>query len=142
MPVELRIKQVREARGLSQYELAQRTNMSPQNIQKLEQGRAKGIQLDTLDILCEALQCDVQDLLVRVEAEPTASDAISPSRRRKPTATPPQEKSEFHQGQMVRNPAGWRGWITKLLDDGKAIVDWEGQVNGDVIPLHLLTACE
>lgn len=66
MPVEIRLKQVREMRGLSQYELAQRSGMSPQNIQKLEQGRAKGIQLDTLDALCEALGCDIQELLVRV----------------------------------------------------------------------------
>jgi putative transcriptional regulator len=66
MPVEVRLKQVREMRGLSQYELAQRSGMSPQNIQKLEQGRAKGVQLDTLDALCEALECCVQELLVRV----------------------------------------------------------------------------
>lgn len=55
MPVEIRPKQVRESRELSQYELAKLTEMSPQNIQKLEQGRAKGIQLDTLEKLCEAL---------------------------------------------------------------------------------------
>lgn len=67
MPVELRLKNVRESRELSQYELAQRAGMSPQNIQKLEQGRAKGIQLDTLDALCEALDCEIQDLLVRVK---------------------------------------------------------------------------
>ncbi len=66
MPVEIRLKQVREARGFSQYELAQRSDMSPQNIQKLEQGRAKGIQLDTLDKLCEALDCEIGELLVRV----------------------------------------------------------------------------
>ncbi|MFB2982495.1 helix-turn-helix domain-containing protein [Microseira sp. BLCC-F43] len=67
MPVEIRLKQVRESRELSQYELAKLIDMSPQNIQKLEQGRAKGIQLDTLDALCEALNCEIQDLLVRVK---------------------------------------------------------------------------
>lgn len=67
MPVEIRLKQVRESRELSQYELAKLTGMSPQNIQKLEQGRAKGIQLDTLETLCEALNCEIQDLLVRVK---------------------------------------------------------------------------
>ena len=44
------------------------SGMSPQNIQKLEQGRAKGIQLDTLDALCEALGCKIQEILVRVPA--------------------------------------------------------------------------
>lgn len=67
MPVEIRLKQVRESRELSQYELAKLTEMSPQNIQKLEQGRAKGIQFDTLEKLCEALNCEIQDLLVRVK---------------------------------------------------------------------------
>jgi putative transcriptional regulator len=53
---------------MSQFELAQKAGMSPQNIQKMEQGRAKGIQLDTLDALCEALDCEIQELLVRVPA--------------------------------------------------------------------------
>lgn len=68
VPVEVRLKQVRETRNLSQFELAQRAGMSPQTIQKLEQGRAKGIQLNTLDALCDALDCNVNDLLVRVPA--------------------------------------------------------------------------
>ena len=66
MPVEIRLKDVRESRDLSQYDLAKLAGMSPQNIQKLEQGRAKGIQLDTLDTLCHVLNCEVHDLLVRV----------------------------------------------------------------------------
>ncbi|HAZ47959.1 MAG TPA: hypothetical protein DDW76_00220 [Cyanobacteria bacterium UBA11369] len=33
----------------------------------MEQGRAKAIQLDTLDALCQALNCEIQDLLVRVK---------------------------------------------------------------------------
>ncbi|MBD2566418.1 helix-turn-helix domain-containing protein [Anabaena lutea] len=66
MPVKINLKEVRELREMSQYELAQKTGMSPQNVQKLEQGRSKGIQLDTLDTLCEVLDCKVQDILVRV----------------------------------------------------------------------------
>lgn len=67
MPVEIKLKEIRELKGLSQFELAQKTGMSPQNIQKIEQGRAKGIQFDTLDSLCEALSCDIQELLVRIK---------------------------------------------------------------------------
>ncbi|MBW4580638.1 MAG: helix-turn-helix domain-containing protein [Tildeniella nuda ZEHNDER 1965/U140] len=67
MPVEIRLKQVREAKEISQNELARRIKMSPQNIQKLEQGRAKGVQLDTLDMLCDALDCEIQDILVRIK---------------------------------------------------------------------------
>ena len=39
--------------------------MSPQNIQKLEQGRAKGIQFDVLNKLCDVLNCEVKDLIVK-----------------------------------------------------------------------------
>lgn len=67
MPVEIRLKNIRESRQLSQFDLAKKSGMSPQNIQKLEQGRAKGIQLDTLDALCDALECEIHDLLVRVK---------------------------------------------------------------------------
>lgn len=67
MSVEIRLKNVRESRQLSQFDLAKKSGMSPQNIQKLEQGRAKGIQLDTLDALCDALGCEIYDLLVRVK---------------------------------------------------------------------------
>ncbi len=68
MPVEIRLKNVRESRGLSQFDLAKNSGMSPQNIQKLEQGRSKGIQLDTLDALCDALECEINDILVRAKA--------------------------------------------------------------------------
>nr|WP_318655541.1 helix-turn-helix transcriptional regulator [Pseudanabaena sp. PCC 6802] len=64
--MKLRLKEVREEKGLSQFELAQLTEMSPQNIQKLEQSRSKGIQFDTLERLCTALEVDIKDLLVLV----------------------------------------------------------------------------
>jgi putative transcriptional regulator len=70
MPVEIKLKSVRESKNLSQYELAQAIGMSPQNIQKLEQGRSKGVQFDTLDALCEALDCEISDLLIRTPCKP------------------------------------------------------------------------
>jgi len=63
--VKIELKSVRESRGLSQNGLARITGMSPQNIQKLEQGRSTGFQLDTLECLCDALNCAVGDLIVR-----------------------------------------------------------------------------
>ena len=77
--------------------------------------------------------------------EQTASEEKEkpPRSRRSVNKKPaPKSKQEFKAGQMVKNPADWRGWITKLLDDGRAVVDWEGQIKGDVIPLHLLKPCE
>ena len=106
MPVEIRLKQVRESRGLSQFELAQCSGMSPQNIQKLEQGRAKGIQLDTLDTLCEVLGCEIQELLVRVGVNSATESAETPaepktSRRGKGRSEPKGEPMTLQVGQMM-----------------------------------------
>lgn len=73
MPVEIRLKGVRETKGLSQNALARALEMSLANIQKIEYGKAKAIPLDTLDKLCEVLDCEVGDILVRVREEPAIS---------------------------------------------------------------------
>ncbi len=69
MPVEVRLKQVRKARNISQNELARRLEMSLGNVQKIEYGAAKSIPLATLDRLCETLDCEVGDILVRTRKE-------------------------------------------------------------------------
>lgn len=66
MTVKITLKQVRKARNLSQNKLANLLGMSLQNIQRIEYGEAKSIPLDTLDKLCEVLNCQTGDLLVRV----------------------------------------------------------------------------
>ncbi|QUY45779.1 helix-turn-helix transcriptional regulator [Acaryochloris marina] len=69
MAVIFKLKEVRENRGFSQNQLARATGMSPQNIQKIEQGKAKGIQFDTLEKICDALNCGITELLVRIKPE-------------------------------------------------------------------------
>ncbi len=64
--MKITLKQVRQARNLSQNKLAQLIGMTLQNVQRIEYGDAKSIPLDTLDKLCEALDCQTGDLLVRV----------------------------------------------------------------------------
>ncbi|MDY6782826.1 MAG: helix-turn-helix domain-containing protein [Cyanobacteriota bacterium] len=67
MPVEIRLKQLREAKGLSQNVLARRLEMSLNNVQKIEHGKAKSIPLNTLEKLCLTLGCEIGDLLVLVK---------------------------------------------------------------------------
>lgn len=67
MPVEVRLKQIREAKGLSQNALARQLEMSLANVQKIEYGKAKSIPLDTLEKICLTLDCEVGDLLVLVK---------------------------------------------------------------------------
>ncbi|MBO3464461.1 helix-turn-helix domain-containing protein [Aetokthonos hydrillicola Thurmond2011] len=66
MAVKVRLKEIRNARGISQNELARKLEMSLANVQKIEYGKAKSIPLDTLDRLCEILKCEVGELLVRL----------------------------------------------------------------------------
>ena len=108
--------------------------------------------LDGLSHYLEVTEADKVEAIAALEQSkppaPTATAQAEPATRsrrsahKKPAASAPKSKQEFKTGQLVKNPAGWRGWITRLLDGGKAVVDWEGQINGDVIPLRMLKACE
>ena len=64
MSVKVLLQEVRKSRGISQNELARLTEMSPQNIQKIEQGEAKSLTFKTLAKFCQALNCQPGDLLV------------------------------------------------------------------------------
>ena len=66
MAVKVKLKEIREAKGLSQNEVARALEMSVNNIQRIEYMTAKSIPFDTLDRLCEVLECEPGDLLVRV----------------------------------------------------------------------------
>jgi putative transcriptional regulator len=79
MVVEVRLKEIRNARGISQNELARRLEMSLTNVQKIEYGQAKSIPLDTLDKLCKILQCEVGELLVRVSDDDEGNSELAKS---------------------------------------------------------------
>lgn len=64
MPVKVLLQEVRKSRGFSQNDLARMIRMSPQNIQKIEQGDAKSVTFVTLGRLCKALSCQPGDLLI------------------------------------------------------------------------------
>jgi len=64
MPVKVLLQEVRKLKGLSQNELARLAEMSPQNIQKIEQGEAKSLTFKTLERFCKVLNCQPGDLLV------------------------------------------------------------------------------
>lgn len=66
MTVIVRLRELRARKEISQNELARQLEMSLANVQKIEYNKAKSIPLDTLDRLCEVLECEVGELLVRV----------------------------------------------------------------------------
>ena len=63
-PVEIRLREVRKAAGLTQAQLAKRTGMAQGEISRIE-SNATMISLDVLDRLCKALKCEPGDILVR-----------------------------------------------------------------------------
>jgi putative transcriptional regulator len=65
MPVRLRLKEILEERGMSQRELARIMNIRPTTISDLCSGNVKGVYFDTLDRICEALQIELSDLILR-----------------------------------------------------------------------------
>ena len=46
-------------------ELAERIGITEQNVSLLKSGKVRGIRFDTLDKICEALDCQPGDILVQ-----------------------------------------------------------------------------
>lgn len=140
MKVLNRLKEFADDRGLTAYALWKATSLSEPTVYRLYKDPTLIPSGKVLEGLAEAFPDTTPNDWLKFEQE--HEQPIAPSRRRKAATAPAKEKQEFKPGQMVKNPAGWRGWINKLLEDGRAVVDWENQVNGDVIPLHLLSAAD
>ena len=74
MPVRMRLRQVmllRELAGspkMTQRELAERTGIRPGTIGAMYRGTLRRIDLDQIDKLCAALDCQPGDLFERAEA--------------------------------------------------------------------------
>lgn len=64
-PITVRLRELREAKGWSQSELATRTGVSHSTIHRLETGKHKGIDFATLEKLADALGCDPGYLIVK-----------------------------------------------------------------------------
>lgn len=66
--VKVRIAELLEKRGKSQYWLAKETGLTPLTISKLVKGKTSGIEFATLEMICQALNCQPNDIL-QVETE-------------------------------------------------------------------------
>ncbi|OLE54578.1 MAG: hypothetical protein AUG51_07795 [Acidobacteria bacterium 13_1_20CM_3_53_8] len=65
--VKLTIREAAEARGITNaYQLQKAMDVKPGMAARLWKGETEMIALKTLDRLCEALGCELTDLLVRV----------------------------------------------------------------------------
>jgi putative transcriptional regulator len=63
MPIVVNVDVMLARRKMRVNELAGRVGITPQNLSVLKTGRARGIRFNTLEKLCEALDCQPGDLL-------------------------------------------------------------------------------
>ena len=74
MPIVVHLDLMLARRKMRSRDLAAAVGISEVNISLLKSGKVKGVRFDTLERICEVLQCQPGDLLVY---EP--EDAVKPS---------------------------------------------------------------
>lgn len=62
--IHCRLDELLEARGMTLTELSKQVGVSLVNLSVLKNDRARAIRFSTLTAICEALDCQVGDLLV------------------------------------------------------------------------------
>ena len=63
MPIIVNLDVMLAKRKMRSKELAARIGITEQNLSILKSGRAKGVRFETLEKICEALDCQPGDLL-------------------------------------------------------------------------------
>ena len=63
MPIIIRVDVMLAERKVRSKELAEHVGITEANLSLLKQGKVKGVRFDTLEKICEYLQCQPGDLL-------------------------------------------------------------------------------
>ncbi|PMD92390.1 transcriptional regulator [Siphonobacter sp. BAB-5405] len=63
MPIIVNVDVMLARRKMQSKELAERLGITPANLSILKTGKAKGIRFDTLEALCQILDCQPGDIL-------------------------------------------------------------------------------
>ena len=63
MPIIVRLDVMLAQRKMRSKDLARRIGITEQNVSLLKSGKVKGVRFDTLERICEALDCQPGDLL-------------------------------------------------------------------------------
>ena len=62
---KLNVKNLLDAKGKTQYWLSKQTGISANNVSKIYNGETVNIRLDTINKLCEALECTPCELFIK-----------------------------------------------------------------------------
>ena len=60
--LSLRVNKILEKKGLTPYQLGKQTGISQNNILKICNGETSTIRFDTIEKICKALECPINDL--------------------------------------------------------------------------------
>ena len=63
--IKVNLEALLKERGISLYKLAKDSGIAYENLRKLKNGKATRIYLETIDKICEALDCSPGELLER-----------------------------------------------------------------------------
>ena len=62
--MKISIQRLLEEKGMSRYELANRIGVTYPTIDKIFKGRSTSIRFDTLELICNELNCTPNDILI------------------------------------------------------------------------------
>lgn len=65
MPIKVTLAVVMAQRNVKSKDLAEYVGITESNLSLLKQGHVKGVRFDTLDRICEYLDCEPGDILAR-----------------------------------------------------------------------------
>ena len=66
MAIIIRLDRIMADRKMSLNELAEKVGMTNVNLSNLKTGKMKGIRFETMNVICEALECQPGDLFEHV----------------------------------------------------------------------------
>ena len=67
--IEIRLAELLEKHGRTQYWLVKKTRLTQQTIAKLFKRQTTGIEFSTMDAICKAFDCQASEFLVYVKEE-------------------------------------------------------------------------
>lgn len=70
MPIIVNLDIMLARRKMRSRELAELVGITEQNISLLKSGKVKGVRFETLEKICQALDCQPGELLEYIEADP------------------------------------------------------------------------
>jgi putative transcriptional regulator len=81
MPIVVRLDVMLALRKVRSKDLAAHLGITEANVSLLKSGKVKGVRFDTLERICEFLQCQPGDLLEYVPSEATERTEVPQSAR-------------------------------------------------------------